>query len=153
MPRNSRQLILPEGARITVIDPGVTTGVCQLRYLGKRDFEIICVVEVKWERRFSLREYIQGVHHIVIERFALYESKKSDMVNNEFPSVRIIGICEAYMNELDMLDAVTYQPAAVMSNVAVLPQHEYLVKGSEHKKDAYKHGRYFILMHRDRSEE
>jgi hypothetical protein len=148
-----QRIQLIAGAKITIIDPGVTTGVCQLLYLGKRDFEVICVVEVPWERRFALREYIAGVHHIVIERFALYASHKDQMVNNTFPSVQVIGICEAYMNELDMLDAVTYQPASSMTQVAILPHHEYLVRGSEHKKDAYKHGRYFILMNHDRSEE
>jgi hypothetical protein len=152
MAKNS-QLTLPPGARITVIDPGETTGVCQMRYLGKRDFEVLFIDQIPWNRRFRMREFIQGVHHIVIERFALYASHSKDMINNEFPSVRIIGICEAYMNEFDMLDAVTYQPASVMTNVAILPQHAEYVKGSEHKKDAYRHGRYFILMHRDRSEE
>jgi len=147
------QLTLQAGQLITVIDPGVTTGVCQMRYLGKRDFDVLCVVEVPWDRRFSLREYIKGVQYIVIERFALYETHKNDMVNNTFPSVQVIGICDAYMYEYDMLDRVTFQPASSMTQVAILPQHEYLVRGSEHKKDAYRHGRYYILMHRDRSDE
>jgi hypothetical protein len=137
---------MKEGDVITAIDPGGTTGVTQLRYKGAKDFEIICCVEVPWDRRFKLRDFVLGSDHIVIERFALYESHAKQMINNEFPSVRIIGIVEAYANELDLIGQMTFQPAQAMQSVLVLPEHVAFTKGSEHKKDSYKHGRYYIVM-------
>lgn len=134
------------GDIITAIDPGATTGVTQLKYTTGRDFELVYCGEVKWERRFALRDFVEGSEHIVIERFALYESHSKAMINNEFPSVRIIGIVDAYCNEFNLLDRVTFQTADSMKMVQVLDIHKERTKGSEHKKDSYKHGRYYIVM-------
>lgn len=134
------------GEYIVAIDPGQTTGVSQMKYTGERNFELVYCQEIPWDRRFKLRELVKGMSHVVIERFALYESHAKAMVNNEFPSVRIIGIVDAYCNEFDLLDRVTFQGAQSMQSVLVLPEHTAMTKGSEHRKDSYRHGRYYIVM-------
>lgn len=148
MPVQTKLVPIEPGAMIVGIDPGETTGVCQIRYGGSRVFEVISAVALPWERRFRLDEYISGMDYVVIERFSLYASHKDTMVNNEFPSVRIIGIVDyiCYLRNLD--DRMYFQPASVMGNVKVLPEHEKYIPPGEHARDAYKHIRYFILVNR-----
>lgn len=142
--------IIRQGAKIIAIDPGLTTGVCCIIYRGAKDFDVQCTLEIPWEKRHSIRAHIIGVDFIVIERFALYQSKARTMVNDEFPSVWMSGIVDSYAKDLNLADAIYIQPAHLMANVAIDPKHIKIIGGdSEHKKDSYKHARYFIIVNRN----
>jgi hypothetical protein len=130
------------------IDPGETTGfVLMCLTSTKGDYDVIKAFEIPWGRRFELRnllhKYLPDV--LVIESFRLYEHKAKDQIGSDFPSVRVIGITEAYMYELDCLKAITYQPAHVTARVQVLARHVGVIGSSEHVKDAYKHLRYYLV--------
>lgn len=135
------------GDQLLAVDPGLTTGIVVGEYKGGYDFDIIYAADVKWDRRFVFRELVpaKAIRHIIYERFALYESKARDQINNTFPSVRVIGILEAYCNECDKLDWMVEQPAAVHTKVKITDAHTDRLKLLHHARSAYKHLRYYII--------
>lgn len=148
----SKKQILVPGVHIVSIDPGKTTGVCAIRYKGKNSFEVLLSCEVSWESRYTLYDILSRYQpvYIVLESFRLYPHKAQEQIGSDFPSSRIIGMVEAYAQQLG-LAAPTFQPAVCMQMVEVLPEHKgYLRMTSEHRKDAYKHARYFVVANDQR---
>lgn len=141
------------GNIVISIDPGLTTGICVADNINGRSFDVQSSFTVTWDNRFELLETFRDLQEcniidaIVIERFMLYPDKAASQSYNEFPSVRIIGLCEAYLYQLDLLDKVVYQNASQRKGVAFVTEHYPLVKATLHQRDAYQHLRYYILTH------
>ncbi len=140
--------------RIVAVDPGQTTGWAEGVFNpNTREWDVRDVKEIAWEERFLMRLLLTSSDgpepllpsYIICERFILYPYKAKQQIGSEFPSVRVIGTLEAYLEQLGLLSLLTFQNASVRERVQVLPQHAHLVVGSEHKKDAYQHLRYFIV--------
>lgn len=133
------------------IDPGMVSGVVAINNIVNADqFDVIGVGEMLWHNRFWFRQYFakhhQEIEKIVIEEYRLYKHKAADQTNSLIPSVRIIGIVEAYAFEFDLFDKIVYQPAYMIKSgghytINILDQHTALFKGytREHTKDAYRH--------------
>lgn len=145
--------ILKPGDVVLAVDPGQTTGICCATYRGGDDgfqFDVMACREIVWVERFALRHYVPAVDWIVTESFTLYESKKDSQVNSYFPSVRVIGILEALVNEMPGVrldpEDIVFQGASQRKSVKVQEKHLMFVRGSAHKRDAYQHLRYFIIM-------
>lgn len=137
------------GQLVGAFDPGVTTGYAEGIYVGSGKFELNATFEITWDKRFEhIQHLVPRLDWIVYERFALYKSHASEMVNNEFPSVQVIGSIQLAAYLAKKLDCVYVQPAHERKNVAVLPVDLPKVKGSQHRIDAYQHLRYFCLFHR-----
>lgn len=136
-------------------DPGETTGVCVAEWNQlETSFKVIYSSLVTWPTRLPrIRELIEAYQptNTVVESFRLYESKARDQIGNDFPSVQVIGIIEAYLY-MTGLQLPTYQSASTISGrppVQILPEHQgllYLGTAAmmEHSNDAYKHMRYWI---------
>jgi hypothetical protein len=145
-------------ARIVAIDPGLTTGYVDLQLsFSDASIRIVRAEEVRWERRFELEKLLFGAeemppddwpHVVVVESFRLYAHKAKDQINNDFPSVRVIGTLEAFLNHRQIMNRLVLQPASVTALVAIEPEHARILGASEHMKDAYKHARYYMLHHR-----
>ena len=141
--------------RIVAVDPGQTTGWAEGTYNPvTREWAFRDAIEIAWEDRFLMRLLLASSNagepllpptHIVCEQFTLYKNKAQDQVGSHFPSVRVIGTLEAYLDELGILCDLKFQGASVRDRVAILPEHYDKLKGSEHKKDAYQHLRYFCV--------
>lgn len=142
-------LKLWDGARGLAIDPGQTTGICIGEVTGKFQFGISQCIEVPWDNRFEgVTEAIRAINpdFVVMERFRVYAHKAADLVGSENPSSQIIGIVELYLWQRGQLDNLYYQNASERVATKVLPAHAELVKGSDHKRDAYQHFRTFIIL-------
>lgn len=131
--------------KVLTIDPGRTTGVCLGIYQGGRNYEIERCWEVVWEQRFAFVQSIAEIKPdvLVVEAFRLYAHKSQQQIGSDFPSVQLIGAIEyvAYHANIPLI----YQMPSNISQTAILDRHLPLVQGSEHKKDAYKHLRYFCI--------
>lgn len=150
---------LTPGAYIIAYDPGVTTGIAAARYTGGRYFELLESGEIKWEERFAaIKTQLYGysemasdegvAFHIVSEEFMLYPNKSQSLAYDKFPSVKVQGIIETYLHELDLLDKLTYQKASERKAVEVLERDFPLVRGSDHRIDSYQHLRLYVLRNR-----
>lgn len=135
--------------RILGIDPGGTTGIVLAEWSGSgREFAVVESAAFTWEERFHLYTYVERTKWdvVVMESFHLYGHLAKNMVGSDFPSSQIIGAIEATIHRSrGSLDDVHYQPAYVMKSVQVVPVHAEIVGLMEHRKDAYKHVRYWIL--------
>lgn len=139
------------GEKILAIDPGGTTGIAFVRYLGGRDFELRYVTQLIWNERFLVNNYMKFADRIVVEDFRLYESKAKDQINADFPSVQVKGIIECYAYQMGMLDRIYYQMASERVNVKVVDvEHQKLLTAMVHATDAYRHARLHVLMNRAR---
>lgn len=142
---------------VIAFDPGRTTGFCEIRVhetlLG---FEIVQTREIAWEDRFSIGSLLGDIvskinpdsyelEAVVVEAFRLFPHKKDSQVGSDFPSSQVIGIIEAYCHDKGIYEKLVYQPSGNIQRVQVLPEHANFTMGSEHKKDAYRHARYFYL--------
>lgn len=145
--------------RIIGIDPGRTSGYVDLVIEDDGTILVAKAQEVLWDERFRFKEFLDyyaGVmlpfnmlpDAIVIEAFTLRAAEAHHQVGSDFPSVRIIGLVEAYAYELDILDRIVFQPATLKEFVK--KKHE--LPASEHVLDAYKHARYFIVRERNRGQ-
>jgi hypothetical protein len=145
--RPSYKPVLKVNDMIVGFDPGVTTGVCVVQYLGGLDaFALTSVAEIPWSARFSaVQAVLAHADHIVVESFRLYASRAQDQINNSFPSAQVIGIIDTWAWMYNKYEKIVEQPASDIGRTVVLPQHLAAIgTGSEHKKDAYKHVRRFI---------
>lgn len=136
------------------IDPGSTTGLCLCRSTdGGRDFTIENSWIVPYDDRFSISRTLASIrpHHIVIENFRLYRHKAESQINNEFPSVRVIGAIEQACWDLEFMARLNFQMASELSGVQIREEHEGSIGKSEHHKDSYKHARVYILTHQSKN--
>jgi hypothetical protein len=138
------------------IDPGATTGVCAIvESVDRDDFQVAGVYEIPWQDRLSFfRALFTGAitaisgdqllpEIVVIEDFKLAQGHAMDQVGSRFPSVRIIGIVEAFMSLCDPVPMLVFQPPSSMARVEMLPQHAHMFPGLIHAGDAYRHARYY----------
>jgi len=145
--------------RIIGIDPGQTTGYVDALFdLNSGTWQVVDAREIAWDERFILKPLLAGAlctayvqpllpDFVVTEQFTLYAFKAKDQIGSTFPSVRVIGTLEAYMQEFGILRRLCFQPASVRSRVLTLEEHRRWLVGSVHKHDAYQHLRYFIVTH------
>lgn len=120
-------------------------------------FEIIQIGEIGWEDRFTIWDVLDkhrkfwGMPYraIVTEDFKLYAHKAQAQVNNDFPSVRFIGILDSYCHTRNV--PLVFQMASVRKSVKVLDEHKDLIKSSPHSRDAYQHLRYYIVVQGNRN--
>ena len=145
---------------ILAFDPGRTTGACLID-ANKDGFQVIRLLEIPWSSRFGMTKALvngkfslspnekpQFPVAIVVESFTLRRGRAMQQSGSDFPSSQMIGTICAYAHACGILSVVHYQQPAMMARVKVLDQHASLVAGSEHKKDAYKHARYYYVTHR-----
>lgn len=142
---------------ILAIDPGLTTGACMIATTAD-GFRVVSVEEIPWNQRFSrLTALVQNMQEpsiiglpsqsvaFVIESFRLRQGRAFEQSGSDFPSCQVIGIFEYLLWSRSVLHLLKKQEPGAMSRVQVLPEHEQHVLGSEHRKDAYKHARYFYV--------
>ena len=139
---------------LIAIDPGKTTGICcGVRAHNVQKFDVTLAREVTWNNRFWFREYLfdcrDVIEKIIIERFKLFPKRETMLaqINSEFPSVRIIGIVEAYADIYGLLDKIVYQEPNDRKSVHTPIEHQQALGASDHVKDAYRHLRYYLLTH------
>jgi hypothetical protein len=136
---------------ILAIDPGGTTGVCMLRWDGSsREFEVVASHEYVWGDRFVLYTWVEAAKFdvVVIEQFTLYKHEALNQVGSTFPSSQVIGALEAVLFNTHQLSKRVFQPAYNTKAVKVNAEHTLSIGSSEHRKDAYKHAKYFIAASR-----
>lgn len=135
------------------IDPGKTTGVCVGVWHGDA-FNIVLAREVGWNDRFWFREYLfthrDNIETIIIERFKLFPKRETMLaqINSEFPSVRIIGIVEAYADMFGLFHKIVFQEPNDRNSVRIPKEHHLALGTGDHVKDAYRHLRYYYLTHK-----
>lgn len=145
--------------RVLGIDPGVTTGFIEARF-DDDGFHVVRAADVTWENRFSLMYYlycgtpqcgplVEPPDIVIVESFHLYAHTASSQIRSDFPSVRVIGMIEAFLYNMPLsypreYVGIVLQPASVISLVAIQPEHGNML-GSLHMIDAYKHVRYFYV--------
>ncbi len=133
------------------IDPGYTTGTCLLDLHGNGEIEVLEAHQYEWSVRFQIIPLVERLVAtgtrvtIVVESFRLYPHKAQQLVGDDFPSVRVIGMVEAACWKANFAQ-LTFQTASQIQRVQVL--HDLPIK-SEHVRDAYRHARYFIVDHKD----
>lgn len=143
------------------IDPGHTTGIALASGVEatERTFTLLQAGEIAWEDRCkgfkALLTRIAALDEplcaIVIERFVLYPNEAHNLSYSDFPSVRVIGIVEAYADELGLADKIVLQAASQRKSVQILSEHYEQIKRSKHSRDAYQHLRYFVIMQAQRN--
>lgn len=137
--------------KLIAIDPGSTTGFVEAE-TSLVGITLLRVIEIPWERRFALRDLLwnEGSQpvpdKVIIESFRLYAHRAQSQVNNDFPSVRVIGIVEAALHEFGWLDKLVFQPASVRSRVVVASPYREQLR-SPHTHDAFQHIRYYYVTH------
>ena len=140
--------------RIIGIDPGQTTGfVDLLEHDGV--LHVLEALEIRWEERFLFKQLLGIMNYvpndllpeaIIMEAFILRANAAHHQVGNQFPSVRIIGIVEAFAYDLGIRDRIHLQPPALKEFVKIKNE----LPRSAHIKDAYRHARYFVVRERNR---
>jgi hypothetical protein len=140
------------------IDPGGTTGFTAFNVpnglVDPETYSIHTALEVTFDNRFWFNHFLiahrDQIGLIILERFKLFDNQKKmkAQINSEFPSVRVIGIVEAYAHLLDLHNLIVFQePNDRLS--AQIPHDHYKALGpSSHVRDSYRHWRYYALTHR-----
>jgi len=142
---------------IVGIDPGGTTGVCIIKEPtsdGSDDFQVVGVHQIPWEDRLpSLLALMSGSlvdgngerllpEIVVVENFHV---RPGQAIEPSVPSVRIIGIIEAFWSLQNPRPLLVFQDPVVIGRTQILEQHKALFKGLIHAGDAYRHARYYHL--------
>ena len=139
------------------------------------NFVVNWVGEMRWDERFQVaRALVAGTWPqravdpvagppdvIVIERFRLRQGKAYVQAGSDFPSIQVQAIIETFVwdwnrkrtlppkllldGESDGLTKVVFQEPNIMSRTQMRDEDNYLLQGSEHIKDAYKHARYYFI--------
>jgi len=141
---------------VLAIDPGGTTGVVLAEMKPKDpngfwDFDVVWAEEVLWEDRINeLREIFCSVSDldikaVIVETFQLYAHAARSQINSTFPAVQVIGVVQVLAEEFGLTSKLVWQQPSARSRVRVLPHHKDAVKLSDHKRDAYRHARYWIV--------
>lgn len=140
------------------IDPGGTTGFTAFNVpngvINPDDYSIHTALEVTFNNRFWYHQFFvnhrDNIGLIILERFKLFgrQATMQAQINSEFPSVRIIGIVEAYAHLLGLHNKIVFQEPNDRKS-AQIPRPHYLQIGpSDHVRDSYRHFRYYALTHR-----
>jgi len=144
-------------ASIVGVDPGTTTGVCLIVADDRsNDFQVVGVWQIPWEDRLSFFPALlhgtftnQGKPQlpevVVIESFHLRPGRAMEQVGSVFPSVRIIGIVEAFASLCTPEPLLVLQDPSVIGRVEILQQHSAMLSTLIHAQDAYRHARYYCL--------
>lgn len=147
--------------QILAIDPGRTTGICLVESASD-GLRLVEVREILWDDRFDqlkalldsmflhpLLQEPQPVGAVVIETFRLRQGRAYEQSGSDFPSTQVIAIVQTLLWVRDpfYLTRLFYQEPAIIGRVKILDEHVNYVAGSEHKKDAYRHARFFYLAH------
>lgn len=140
------------------IDPGGTTGFVALYHpsgtIDPNTYTVHTALEVTFNNRFWYRNWLiehrDQIGVIILERFKLFSNQKTmqAQINSEFPSVRIIGIIEAYAETLALFDRIVFQEPNDRKSAQIPKIHWKALGPSDHVKDAYRHARYHSLTHR-----
>lgn len=140
---------------VIAFDPGEHTGYAVLEYGtgGSLDqftgFHLVEAGQIPWRERCASvkallnRDPLQ-VGVVLLEQFRLYPHKAQAQIGSIFPSARVIGVIEAYAFEAGLSEKVDFQMASEMQRVAIRPEHQTRLT-SEHMRDAYKHGRLWLV--------
>lgn len=146
------------GKLVVSIDPGGTTGLCALYFpsgvINPEGYTIHTALEVTFSNRFWYHRYFleqrDQIGVILLERFKLFgkEATMKAQINSEFPSVRIIGIIEAFAFEFGLFDKIVFQEPNDRKSATIPKEHWPIIGPSDHVKDAYRHARYYALTHR-----
>ena len=149
------------GKLIVSIDPGGTTGFCSLYFTGgvitPDQYTVQTALEVTFSNRFWYQRYFSEqrdqIGVIILERFKLFgkQSTMNGQINSEFPSVRIIGIVEAFAHMYGLHDKIVFQEPNDRKSAQIPKVHWAALGPSDHVKDAYRHARYYALTHRGAS--
>ncbi len=138
---------------ILSVDPGMTTGLVVAENIRSPDQFDFYALELNWSQRFWFLTFFKDYHpiieKIIIEEYRLFKHKASDQTNSIIPSVRVIGIIEAYAFEYSLINKIVYQiPAEIKSygkyTLNILDHHLEFVGPSKHTRDAYRHLRLFL---------
>ena len=140
------------------IDPGGTTGFCVFAFpdgiIRPDGYTLHTALEVRFNNRQwyggFFAEHRDSIGVIVLERFKLFNNQKTmqAQINSEFPSVRIIGIIEAYAHMYGLGDKIVFQEPNDRKSAEIPRPHWLQIGPSDHVRDAYRHARYYTLMHR-----
>lgn len=143
---------------IVAIDPGKTTGFCVIGcpadVMHPDIYDVFQASEVEWKNRFFFHAFFAlhriEIRAIVIERFKLFRNPKTmeAQINSEFPSVRVIGIVEAYAELFDLGNKIVFQEPNDRRSAQIPRIHWKALGTSDHVRDAYRHARYYVLTHR-----
>lgn len=146
---------------IVAIDPGKTTGFCVLScpagVIDPNTYDVYQAHQVEWSDRFFFHAFFcahrDHIRAIIIERFKLFRNPKTmeSQINSEFPSVRVIGIVEAYAELFNLGDRIVFQEPNDRKSAQIPRMHHAALGTSDHVRDAYRHARYFVLTHRSKS--
>lgn len=146
------------GKLLVSIDPGGTTGFCALMFPGgivnPDAYTVHTALEVTFNNRFWYASFFakhqDQIGVIVLERFKLFgrQSTMNAQINSEFPSVRIIGIVEAYAQIYGLFKYIEFQEPNDRKSAQIPKEHWAAIGPSDHVKDAYRHARYYTLTHR-----
>jgi len=151
--------------KIVAIDPGGTTGVCAIEETashveGVPDFQVVMVEEILWENRLTFFEAlfygrlttINGEpllpDVVVIESFRLRPGRAMEQIGSNFPSVRVIGIVEAFVALCINEPLLVFQEPSIIGRCEILAEHASMFRGLIHAGDAYRHARYYHLTTR-----
>lgn len=141
-----------------IYDPGGTSGFCCIRHTTGRDFNVVASYEIPWNDRLKIFNVMYSnrtrIKAVIIERYQLFKNELTlkSQIGSEMPSARVIGIVELAV-AICQVQPLVFQEPSVMGNVSILPEHRKLIakslkypsQRSEHCKDAYLHGRFYIL--------
>ena len=138
---------------ILSVDPGYTTGIC-IAKCDADEFEVIEAEEVKWALYHkAFHSLLSGMHSpqgvpltfdfVIVENFRLRFDKALTQVGQTFPSVKVISAVETFLWLYNRAPSLVFQEPSQHGKVKILDKHKEFVSGSEHKKDAYRHARYF----------
>lgn len=132
------------------VDPGGSTGVAIGELVAPRHVELITSYTLAWEERFSIDRsldiYGSTLEIVVVEEFRLFKHAAKDLINNEFPSVRMIGALEHALWTRNMYDRLRFQTPSQRKAVTI-PEHIKPRLRSQHEIDAFMHLKYYILLH------
>jgi hypothetical protein len=111
---------------------------------------LIDVAQVTWDKRFEqLPALIDDdqvpLDMIIAEDFRLYANAAQHLINNLFPAVRVIGMLEAYAHLKNI--PIHLEPPASRMNVTIPDIDAPALVDMKHARDAYRHLRYWVLVH------
>lgn len=140
------------------IDPGGTTGFTAFNVpnglVDPETYSIHTALEVTFNNRFWFNrffiDYRDDIGLIILERFKLFNNQKTmnSQINSEFPSVRVIGIVEAFAQLNGLFDLIRFQEPNDRKSAQIPRDHYKALGPSNHVRDAYRHWRYYALTHR-----
>ena len=136
------------------IDPGKTTGICVAEwYPHDLTFRVTVSLDVPWDGQKDItdaiielaREYGRTQMTVLIESFNLRKNKAQALIGSDFPSIEIIGRVRECCERIGV-DMIRQAPACT-AKVHILDQHRDVIdyRSSEHRRDAYKHLRYYVV--------